>query len=92
MLLEYLDPDLVKMQFQMSSMRTVGNPIMYFTNHPGRFVSAHLQGVDLEAPMPPSRAGMVPAEADAGGTRKPRRRAPGAAAQVAAAAGRAARR
>ena len=37
-LLEYLDPDLVKMQFQMSSMRTVGDPIMYFMNHPGRFI------------------------------------------------------
>ena len=59
-LLEYLDPDLVKMQFQMSSMRTVGDPIMYFTNHPGRFVSAHLQGVDTTQGMQPSRAGMLP--------------------------------
>src|SRR4051812_333792 len=41
-LLEHLDPDLVKMQFQMSSMRTVGDPIMYFTNHPGRFISMHV--------------------------------------------------
>ena len=31
-LLEYLDPDLMKMQFQMSSMRTIGDPIMYFTS------------------------------------------------------------
>jgi sugar phosphate isomerase/epimerase len=58
-LLEYLDPDLVKMQFQMSSMRTVGDPIMYFKNHPGRFVSAHLQGVDTTQGMLPSRAGML---------------------------------
>jgi sugar phosphate isomerase/epimerase len=58
-LLEYLDPDLVKMQFQMSSMRTVGDPIMYFTNHPGRFISAHLQGVDTKQGMQPSRAGML---------------------------------
>src|SRR5262245_40269818 len=28
-LLSALDPDLVKMQFQMSSMRTIGNPIAY---------------------------------------------------------------
>jgi len=59
-LLEYLDPDLVKMQFQMSSMRTVGDPIMYFMNHPGRFVSAHLQGVDTTQGMQPSRAGIPP--------------------------------
>lgn len=59
-LLEYLDPDLVKMQFQMSSMRTVGDPIMYFINHPGRFISAHLQGVDTTQGMQPSRAGMLP--------------------------------
>ena len=42
----YLDPDVMKMQFQMSSMKTVGDPIMYFTMYPGRFASAHLQGVD----------------------------------------------
>jgi sugar phosphate isomerase/epimerase len=45
-LLQYLDPELVKMQFQMSGMTTVGNPIMYFQNYPGRFASAHLQGVN----------------------------------------------
>ena len=51
-LLELLDPKLVKMQFQMSAMRTVGDPVTYFTKHPGRFISMHLQGVDLHAPMP----------------------------------------
>lgn len=51
-LLELLDPKLVKMQFQMSAMRTVGDPVMYFSKHPGRFISMHLQGVDLTAPMP----------------------------------------
>ena len=59
-LLEYLDPDLVKMQFQMSSMRTIGDPIMYFMNHPGRFASAHLQGVDTTQGMVTSRAGFPP--------------------------------
>jgi sugar phosphate isomerase/epimerase len=54
-LLEYLDPDLVKMQFQMSSMRTIGDPIVYFMNHPGRFVSAHLQGVDTKQGMAAAR-------------------------------------
>ena len=56
-LLEYLDPDLVKMQFQMSSMLTIGDPIMYFTNHPGRFASMHLQGVDVTRPMTPPGMG-----------------------------------
>ena len=59
-LMEYLDPDLVKMQFQMSSMRTVGDPITYFMNHPGRFISAHLQGVDTTQGMVTSRAGFPP--------------------------------
>ena len=49
-LLELLDPKLVKMQFQMSAMRVVGDPVMYFTKYPGRFISMHLQGVDLKAP------------------------------------------
>src|SRR6478672_4036438 len=51
-LLELLDPKLVKMQFQMSAMRVVGDPVMYFEKYPGRFISMHLQGVDLNAPMP----------------------------------------
>jgi sugar phosphate isomerase/epimerase len=51
-LLELLDPKLVKMQFQMSAMRAVGDPVMYFHKYPGRFISMHLQGVDLNAPMP----------------------------------------
>ncbi len=49
-LLELLDPKLVKMQFQMSAMSAVGDPVMYFTKYPGRFISMHLQGVDLSAP------------------------------------------
>jgi sugar phosphate isomerase/epimerase len=53
-LLELLDPKLVKMQFQMSAMRGVGDPVMYFTKYPGRFVSMHLQGVDLNASPPGS--------------------------------------
>jgi sugar phosphate isomerase/epimerase len=50
-LLETLDPELVKMQFQMSAMRTVGDPVTYFHKYPGRFISMHLQGVDLNAPI-----------------------------------------
>jgi sugar phosphate isomerase/epimerase len=56
-LLELLDPKLVKMQFQMSAMRVVGDPVMYFTKYPGRFTSMHLQGVDLNAPLPGARGG-----------------------------------
>lgn len=56
-LLELLDPKLVKMQFQMSAMRAVGDPVMYFTKYPGRFISMHLQGVDLNAPAPGSGGG-----------------------------------
>jgi sugar phosphate isomerase/epimerase len=62
-LLGYLDPDLVKMQFQMSSMRTIGNPIMYFRLYPGRFISAHVHGVNLDAPLPPPRGNPMPVKA-----------------------------
>ena len=51
-LLELLDPKLIKMQFQMSAMTAVGDPVMYFTKYPGRFVSMHLQGVDSATPTP----------------------------------------
>ncbi len=60
-LMDLLDPKLVFFQFQISSMRVVGDPVMYFTTYPGRFLSMHLQGVDLNAPMP------TPAPKGAGG-------------------------
>jgi sugar phosphate isomerase/epimerase len=47
-LLKLLDPALVKMQFQMSAMRAVGDPVEYFKKYPGRFISMHLQGVPAE--------------------------------------------
>ena len=65
-LLDLLDPKLVKMQFQISSMRVVGDPVMYFTKYPGRFVSMHLQGVDLSTPIPAARDGGRAAGAGAG--------------------------
>lgn len=55
-LLELLDPKLVKMQFQMSAMTVVGDPVMYFNKYPGRFISMHLQGVTQPAPDNPSSA------------------------------------
>jgi sugar phosphate isomerase/epimerase len=56
-LLELLDPKLVKMQFQMSAMPAVGDVVMYFTKYPGRFLSMHLQGVDRSALSPGSGGG-----------------------------------
>ena len=49
-LLELLDPKLIQMQFQMSASPAVGDPVMYFSKYPGRFLSMHLQGVDAAAP------------------------------------------
>lgn len=49
-LLDLLNPKLVKMQFQMSAMPAVGDVVEYFTKYPGRFLSMHLQGVDLKSP------------------------------------------
>ncbi len=59
-LLELLDPKLVKMQFQMSASPVVGDPVMYFTKYPGRFLSMHLQGVDTN---PHGGTGRAPAYA-----------------------------
>jgi sugar phosphate isomerase/epimerase len=63
-LLELLDPKLVKMQFQMSAMPVVGDPVMYFDKYPGRFISMHLQGV---IPNPPTETSSA-ASARAGHT------------------------
>ena len=46
LLIEHLDPALVGIQFQMSSMPTTGSAVTYFTLYPGRFWSARLQGVN----------------------------------------------
>ncbi len=56
-LFEQLDPKLVWMQFQMSAMRIVGDPVTYFNKYPGRFVSIHLQGVSLKTPAAPGGRG-----------------------------------
>ena len=52
MLIERLDPKYVKFQYQMSAMPQVGDVVGYFTKYPGRFLSMHLQGVDLKAASP----------------------------------------
>lgn len=64
-LLELLDPKLVKMQFQMSAMKQVGDPVMYFNRYPGRFLSMHLQGVDT-APAQQPAGGARPAQPPVG--------------------------
>jgi sugar phosphate isomerase/epimerase len=59
-LFELLDPKLVKFQFQMSTISRGFVAHEYFTKYPGRFISMHLQDVDLNAtppPPPPAPAG-----------------------------------
>jgi sugar phosphate isomerase/epimerase len=52
-LLELLDPKLVKFQFQMSTISRGFVADEYFTKYPGRFISMHIQDVDLNATPPP---------------------------------------
>jgi sugar phosphate isomerase/epimerase len=49
LLLELLDPSLVKFQFQMSTISRGFVAHEYFTKYPGRFNSIHLQDVDVKA-------------------------------------------
>ena len=56
-LLELLDPKLVKFQFQMSTISQGFVASDYFTKYPGRFFSMHLQDVDLNATPPPPPPG-----------------------------------
>ena len=57
-LMELLDPKLVKFQFQMSTISQGFVADEYFTKYPGRFISMHVQDVDLNAtpPAPPPGA------------------------------------
>ena len=52
-LFELLDPKLVKFQFQMSTITAGLVGADYFTKYPGRFISMHLQDIDMNAPVPP---------------------------------------
>jgi sugar phosphate isomerase/epimerase len=49
LLLEWLDPKLVKFQFQMSTITAGFVAAEYFQKYPGRFYSMHLQDVDMKA-------------------------------------------
>jgi sugar phosphate isomerase/epimerase len=54
LLLELLDPKLVKFQFQMSTITAGFVAADYFTKYPGRFYSMHLQDVDMKAAPQPA--------------------------------------
>lgn len=56
-LLELLDPKLVKFQFQMSTIAQGLIAADYFTKHPGRFFSMHIQDIDMNAPVPEGSRG-----------------------------------
>ena len=58
-LMELLDPTLVKFQFQMSTISQGLVASEYFTKYPGRFFSMHLQDIDLKAKPAPSGTGAV---------------------------------
>jgi sugar phosphate isomerase/epimerase len=47
-LLELLDPKLVKFQFQVSTIEQGFDAAEYFTKYPGRFISMHVQGWSAE--------------------------------------------
>ncbi len=57
LLFELLDPKLVKFQFQMSTITAGLVGADYFLTYPGRFMSMHLQDVDMNAPVPPASEG-----------------------------------
>ena len=86
LLIEHLDPALVGMQFQMSAMTSVGNPITYFTVYPGRFWSAHMQGVNAGQGMRAAAAWPLPDKNAPTGRRGGGAPAPGGAAAPAASA------
>jgi sugar phosphate isomerase/epimerase len=48
LLLELLDPQLVKLQFQVSTISRGYDAAEYFTKYPGRFISMHVQGWSTE--------------------------------------------
>jgi sugar phosphate isomerase/epimerase len=52
-LFDLLDPKLVKFQFQMSTITSGLVGADCFTKYPGRFISMHVQDVDMNAAVPP---------------------------------------
>jgi sugar phosphate isomerase/epimerase len=68
LLFDLLDPKLVKFQFQMSTITSGFVAADYFLKYPGRFISMHLQDVDMNAPVPAQPAKAVRKK---GGGRRP---------------------
>jgi sugar phosphate isomerase/epimerase len=60
LLFDLLDPNLVKFQFQMSTITAGFIAADYFTKYPGRFFSMHLQDVDMKAQPKDGRYPQVP--------------------------------
>ena len=56
LLLDLLDPKLVKFQFQMSTITAGLVGADYFVKYPGRFFSMHLQDVDMNGERHPQVA------------------------------------
>jgi sugar phosphate isomerase/epimerase len=72
MLFDLLDPKLVKFQFQMSTITAGLVGAEYFLKYPGRFISMHLQDVDMNAPVPaPPPTGGAQAGRGGRGGRRP---------------------
>jgi sugar phosphate isomerase/epimerase len=68
-----IDPRYVRFQFQISTISRGLDPVTYFNKYPGRFISMHLQDVDLTPqPAPPP----APTPAPEGGARAGRGRGP----------------
>jgi sugar phosphate isomerase/epimerase len=60
-----IDPKYVRFQFQISTISQGLDPVAYFTKYPGRFLSMHLQDVDLtpatgSGPAPSTGSGRAP--------------------------------
>ncbi len=53
LLFDLLDPKLVTFQFQISTIANGFVAADYFMKYPGRFISMHVQDVDMNAPVPP---------------------------------------
>jgi len=59
LLFDLLDPKLVKYQFQMSTINSGLVGAEYFQKYPGRFISMHVQDVDMNAPLRDGRRPQV---------------------------------
>lgn len=68
-LFDLLDPQLVKFQFQMSTITSGLVAADYFTQHPNRFISMHLQDLDMNAPVAPPAPAAPGGRAGRGGGR-----------------------